>query len=116
MRMKINPSFLSDRAPDINGTKDLFPVGPLTIIGGTISGSPSKSTIQDVGALFAKERNVVIPETRDTPTPSTTTKETMGTKTPLEEEHRRRKRKNKCIAKHGSQQYVFDPTKLRRAV
>ena len=57
-------------------------------IGGTISDYPSKSNLQDVGALFAKEHNVVIQETRDTP--SKTIKETMGTKTPLEEEQRRR--------------------------
>ena len=33
-------SFPNDRAfTDINGTKDLFPMGPPTITGGTISGS-----------------------------------------------------------------------------
>ena len=115
-RMKINPSFPSDRAPDINGTKDLFPVGPLTIIGGTISGHPSKSNIQDDGSRFTKDRNVVFHETRGTPTVSTTTKkETMGAKSPMEEEQRSRKRKISALPS-TDQQNVFDPTKLCRAI
>ena len=92
MRKQINLSFLNESASiDISGTNDLFLMGPLTIIGGTISGYPSKSNIQDVGSLFAKEHNVVIQETRDTP--STTTKGTVGTKTPLEEEGRKKNEK-----------------------
>ena len=63
-RMKIHFSFHSDRASDINGTKDLFPVGPLTIIGGTISGHLSKSNIQVNGSLFTKGCNVVFQDTR----------------------------------------------------
>ena len=40
-RMKINPSFPGEKTPDIHGTKDLSPAGPLTIRGGTLSGYPS---------------------------------------------------------------------------
>ena len=89
-KKQISLSFPNDSAfTDINGTKDLFPMGPLTITGGTMSGYPSESTIQDFCSLLAKEPNFVIQETRDTPT--TITKEALGTKTPLEEECRRRK-------------------------
>ena len=83
-RKKISPSFHNDKATDINGTKDLFLMGPMTIIGGTISGYPSKSTIQDFGSVVATQPNFVIQETRDTP--PTITKDAVGTKTPLEEE------------------------------
>ena len=45
-KKQISISFPNDRAiTDINGTKDLFLMEPLTSIGGTISGYPRKSTI-----------------------------------------------------------------------
>ena len=49
--MKINPSFQGAKTPDIPGTKDLSPAGPLTICGGMISGYPSYSYIQESGSL-----------------------------------------------------------------
>ena len=52
-RKQINPLLPNNRAStDISGTKDLFPMGPLTIIGGTISGHPSTSIIQDFGSFL----------------------------------------------------------------
>ena len=90
----MNPTFPGDKTKDIRGTKDLFLVGPLTIIGDTISGYPSKSNLQDDGSLF--------------------TNETMGAKTPMEEEQRRRKRKRSALPR--SQKNVFDPTKLCKAI
>ena len=98
-RMKINPSFPGKKIPDIPGTQDLSPAGPLTISGGTISGYPRKSYVQDIGSLYSKEHNVVIQESRATPTPATTTtKETMGTEVSMEKYAEKKKKKNKCNA------------------
>ena len=50
-RMKIVPTF---PILDLPGTKALSPVGPLTICGGTISGCPSYSYVQESGSLFKR--------------------------------------------------------------
>ena len=80
-RMKINPSFPGDKTPDIPGTKDLSPAGPLTICGGTISGYPSYSYVQESGSLYSKELTTVIQGLRITTKPSAETamtEKTMG--------------------------------------
>ena len=61
--------------------------------------------------LLTKDRNVVIQETRDTPTLSTTTKEAMGAKSPLEEEQRSRKRKISALpSMKASKMYLILPS------
>ena len=71
---------------------------PLTINGGTISGYPSKSYAQDIGSLYAKELTVVIQEARDT-----NNKGNHGHKNASEKRTQKKKKKNKCNAKHGDQ-------------
>ena len=52
---------------DISRTKGLFPMDPLKIIGGTISGISGKSTFKDFRSLQSKEYyNVVQEESRCT--------------------------------------------------
>ena len=58
-RLKINPTFQAAKTPDFPGTKDMYPAGPLTICGGTISGYPSFSYLQESGSL-PKEHTTVI--------------------------------------------------------
>ena len=112
-RKKISPSLHNDRATDISGTKDLFLMAPLTIIGGRISGYPSKSNIQDFGSLFAKEHNVVIQGNKGHTINNYKRNQGHQNATGIRTKN---KTKNKCNAKHGSQHYVFESTELRRAV
>ena len=110
-RMKIYPiaTFPGDKATYIMGTNDLFPAGPLTN-GGAISGYPSKSYAQEIGSLYAKELTVVMKETRDTPRTATTTKETVGTKTPMEEDAEEEKEKYVQSQARNSKLYLILPS------
>ena len=84
--MSINPSFLDSKVPVSPGTKTLSPEVPLTTRGGTTSGRPSYSYVQDSGPPFSKEMSIVNQETRPTPkqtATSATTKISMGKETPL---------------------------------
>ena len=61
-RTKIVPVF----PPDLPGTKSLSPAGPLTICGGTLSGYPSYSYVQESGSLCSKESISVNQESKTT--------------------------------------------------
>ena len=64
----------------------MSPEGPLSTRGGTTSGRPSYSYVQDSGPPFSKEMSIVIQVSRPTPkqtAPSATTKISMGKETPL---------------------------------
>ena len=79
--MKINPTFQAAKIPDFHGTKTLSPAGPLTICGGTISGCPSYSYVQESDSLFSTEITIVNQESKTTSrqTAATATAEkTMG--------------------------------------
>ena len=69
--------------PDLPGTETTFPTGPLTIGGGTTSGSPSNTFVQDYGPPFSKETSINNQESRATATTTTTTTKNNGTKAPL---------------------------------
>ena len=92
-RLKINLMFQATKTPDFPGTKDLSPAGPLTICGGTISGYPSYSYVQESGFLYSKELTTVIQESKTTTKPAAataTTEKTMGKVAPLLKIHRKR--------------------------
>ena len=93
---------------DINGTKQMFLLEPLKILGGTISGFPRKSAIQDFQSLHSKESNVVIQKTSqrkleckaDTEAGAETTKTMVAEENiAMEEKYGNRKRRKKAQCK-----------------
>ena len=65
-RLNFNPSFTDGVIPDRRGTETLVPEGPLILGGGTTSGCPSNTFVQDYGPPFSKEISIVNQEPRAT--------------------------------------------------
>ena len=66
-----NPPPNNKITKNINGTKGLFLMEPLRIIGGTISRCSRNSTIKECQPLQSTEYNAVVQETELGPTPTT---------------------------------------------
>ena len=82
-KLNFNHSFQAAEVPDFPGTKTLFPAGPLTTCGCTISGRPSYAYVQEFGPPLSKEISIVIQESKTTPgqtATTATTKTAMGKK------------------------------------
>ena len=85
--MNFNPSFTDGVIPDLRGTETLVPEGPLILGGGTTSGCPSNTLVQDYGP--PKDISFVNQEPRATATTAATihkaaeTTHQMGQKTSL---------------------------------
>ncbi len=80
-RLNFNPSFTEGVIPDRLGTEISVPKGPLILVGGTTSGCPSNTFVQDFSPPFSKINAFVNQEPRATAaaTAATTTHQTTET-------------------------------------
>ena len=80
-RLNFNPSFTEGVTPDRLGTEISVPKGPLILGGGTTSGCPSNTFVQDFSPPFSKINAFVNQEPRATAaaTAATTTHQTTET-------------------------------------
>ena len=106
--MKINPTFRAAKIPDFHRTKDLSPAGPLTIRGGTISGYPSYTYVQESGSHCSKELHTVIQESKTTAEPAAATATTE--KTMVKEVQLKQRKRSALPINETSSVYLILPS------